>query len=900
MSEHRRQALAYLKLPPGSPWKWEDGGRVLASADGTTIAFREEINAIIERLAGTALPAFEAIALLLAGCRGKLPTYVSSPSDRTPSSSRADFQELIQARSHQQAGLELSKLHELPADLIKSPRGKAFLAAAIFESQRSSSLPAREIAAGIGEDFSDEELNTPAQDAPPFNQTATTWAVVSGLQKHTAQSLIQRLKTGLDSLPKAAVAVSLPAAESARRLLSELPALNEYAGLAIVAREVMAAIRLPALAAETDEFALGGAAGLSTRGTLDRLLLSELAHDDDTLATRVALNEALYLHREPPVLKPERSLTLVLDSGLRMWGVPRAIAASAALALIAGHRGRGEVAIWRPEAEALSTVDLLSREGLQAHLAVLRTDLDPRHALPALTAMIASADDGDLVLITHRDALDDLSFQGRLASLSPDRGFLLLIDNNGLVQLHPLPWGAPRPLAQVQVQIDKLLEPPTSKAKTSLIDSSKSADLPAIFREPRFPLLLSANTKMEKSIRIAQGGMCVTSDRRLLRWERGPFGAEQLLTDLPGGRTCWLGETADCRQIIVKGRDGDGRMAVVVLDPKSTQPRITRFTGPKHASAVHLDQNVLLVILNTRVVAVSIDTSEVLAETEFPAGMSWISGRYSSPGTGVFFASWNGANVRWDDAISGRSLTRNQIVLAFERDGVGVWLLLRNGEIINPTGQKFMETGWPVAFAAAFPPGDVLVATSNSLRKDKVAQQHTVYLKTKVVVPQPTIKSLDSFEQVPFPSRPTQNRFTAIQAEPGQPLRLRKSKGGWLEIFASGKSLRFAESAADKNHLESTQRAFTALPAPISLGCSLQVADWPDGSRAWLDGRGFLHLRSHDPAILELTLTLNQGDMAAWTSDGKRCGIPFFAGRNQPIDASLAAGVLKSFCDRLC
>ena len=37
---------------------------------------------------------------------------------------------------------------------------------------------------------------------------------------------------------------------------------------------------------------------ISNRGPLDRLLLSESAHDDLTLAVRIALNEALYLRRE--------------------------------------------------------------------------------------------------------------------------------------------------------------------------------------------------------------------------------------------------------------------------------------------------------------------------------------------------------------------------------------------------------------------------------------------------------------------------------------------------------------------------------------------------------------------------------------------------------------------------
>ena len=39
-------------------------------------------------------------------------------------------------------------------------------------------------------------------------------------------------------------------------------------------------------------------------GDFDRLLVSELAHDDLTLSVRIALNEALYLRREAPARDP--------------------------------------------------------------------------------------------------------------------------------------------------------------------------------------------------------------------------------------------------------------------------------------------------------------------------------------------------------------------------------------------------------------------------------------------------------------------------------------------------------------------------------------------------------------------------------------------------------------------
>ncbi len=890
MSELRRQTLDFLRVTSGAPWKWEDGGKVLVWSDGTTIGFREEVNAIIERLADRGLPSFDSIALLLAACRGKL---MSSNSEKSASPQLA-FTRVLLARGQQKGSIELSKLGEIPDVWIKSPTGKAFLAEAIFEDSPVR-VSGAAISSGLNEDFTDDALNTPGPGAPPFDLAKTTWTVVKGLERHTVESLFQRHKTGLDSLPKKLDPISLPANKQARRLLSELSRSDDNATLAFVARELMAGIRLPALASDEDELVLGGSAGLGNRGDLDRLLLSELAHDDETLATRVALNEALYIHREPPVLKPDRSLTIVIDSGLRMWGIPRVIAVSGALALIASHRGKGTVTVTRPEGNSLREVDLLSRDGLIAHLAELRTELDPRRALPALQASLSSDGNGDVVVITHRQALDDLGLQGQLAAAHLGRAFLLLIDNHGRVQLHPLPWGAPRPLSEVQIDLSKLLDAPTPKATPSLVDEKRSNDVPSIFREPRFPLLLSAHTKMDKVHQTPEGGIGVTCDHRLLQWKRR-FGAEQLLADLPGGKTCWVNRDAEGRTIILKGRSGNGKMAMIVLEPNSTIPRITQFTGPQTASGVYLDHGALLVVLNTRVVAISIDTGDVLAEAEFPANMQLISGRYFHSTAGISFASWNGASVQWHETHWRRPLEKSEISLAFDRDGVGVWVVFKSGEIFGPTGEKIMETGWPIAHIRTTGNSDILVATKAGAKNER----HAIYLKVKKTVQWATDHSADNLFQSIAPNRAIQNRFDAIYVHPGGTLRLRKNKGAWLEIFPTPTSLRLAKAVGTEQDSDLDQRPFKGISAAKSLGCALQVAEWPCGSKAWLDSRGLLHLRSHDPSILELTLTLNQGDMSAWTSDGQCSGIPFFTGKNQSTTMEPAAAVLKSFCDRIC
>ena len=62
-------------------------------------------------------------------------------------------------------------------------------------------------------------------------------------------------------------------------------------------------------------------------------------------------------------------------------------------------------------------------------------------------------------------------------------------------------------------------------------------------------------------------------------------------------------------------------------------------------------------------------------------------------------------------------------------------------------------------------------------------------------------------------------------------------------------------------------------------GIRCQRLVWPDGSEAFVDGRGLLHLRSADKTLAEVTLVLAIGrPTAAWAADGRVCGSQYFTG----------------------
>src|SRR5918997_2847216 len=73
MPDPHIRAAFYLSPTLDALWRWSDSAEVLPWPDGTTIAFRGEVEAVLGRLAPGGLPPFGAVALLLAACRDAWP-----------------------------------------------------------------------------------------------------------------------------------------------------------------------------------------------------------------------------------------------------------------------------------------------------------------------------------------------------------------------------------------------------------------------------------------------------------------------------------------------------------------------------------------------------------------------------------------------------------------------------------------------------------------------------------------------------------------------------------------------------------------------------------------------------------------------------------------------------------
>ena len=898
MSAERQQAIAYLRAPANKLWRWDEDGAVVVWTDGTTVAFREEIVEVLKSLAPNGLPPFGSIILLLAACRGKLPLIdkiLEAPGERVIIESQEKARLLLTARRQLAVQIasalgELTKVSQLPSELNSGLNAKRLLAQAVFEVVKvERTAESKVILAGLREPLSDAELN-PEPDAPGGNLVRQVQIVADGLKPLSAESLALRLRTGLNALPKE-VDVELPAAERARRLIEELSRDREYGSVARAARELMAAVRLPRRLGEREELAIGGISDITNRGPLDKLLLSELAHDDLTLAARVALNEALYLRREPPMREPPGTLAVLLDSSIRLWGTPRVLAVAVGLALAACDKQHAKVMVWRAHGTQLKPVDLLSREGLIAHLSALETEPHCGQALPAFVTALPEDGQNQAVLITHADALNDAEFRHALAKSPSTPGFIATVDRSGRFELYSLPFARRQPLCEADLDLAAIFE--EKPDATPLINPALAANLPAIFCVSPFPFLLPFQGRVDCWTKGPDGfTYAVLHDRRLVRFKDTKTGGRVLPSNLPPGKTVWMA----CQNgfvYVVKGSTGRKPSWLLSMPVIGGEPRTFDLESGSDLLAVHCTGETILVIRRHDIRAYSLATGQLLGRTL--NHYEWVHGRYFRGKDRFWFPVWDGQHVKFEPLSMVSGLLPPDIQLVFDRPGVeGPWVVHEDVEVLSTvTGERHyikLPTGRPTFRLET-------VKVSNDGNR-VFAALHRNSLPSSVRGTLSSVLDLTTGKSQQFNSPTVPNDFDPPPTLPNWNLfRLTHSVALFSAgVLLRGRNERWRQLVYQPSHglriLELQQGftdrietlSFAPCQSPPGASCSLQVANCPDGSRVFLDSRGLLHFKSADPSLPEISLVLSAGEVAAWTSDGFTAGPAFFFEETRPSE----------------
>lgn len=611
-------------LTPCRPgfWAWEDGS--IALAGGPTLTFREELLTMMHHLQPYGLPPVESLLLFLAALRD--PWSESGGLEAAWRRSLSVYDPVLLAH-HLPDGWEerivetLSAVRTLDASWRRERRKKGLLAVVCFEHCQTLMPP--EHARGV-EDLLEMGFVAPSPLHVEPDEAACRLAfglrpLLEGFPRLGEARLETRLRSGLDVLPGDEAPAEQALALQVRSLLADLEDDAEWSGLARLARHLMAAVHVPRALGDPEDLPLGGFSDITNRGSLDRLLVSELAQDDLVLSARLALNEALYLRRESPPRTPQESRLLLLDNGLRLWGIPRLFAAAVALAMEAMAERGTQVAAYVPTGhQQLCEVRLHTREGLLEALSHLHPHAHPGNALLEL-AQRRREHHGvqEMIVITHSGVLRDPAFSS-VTALIEEPFYLATVDRTGGYAFYRCCQKKRRLLSRAKMSLEGLMGHPDEAARLRRLDVP--AHLPAIFHEQPFPLRLPFTSSRDSALFTRTEGIYkICRDGRLLHFDDPNRGGMQICDDLPSGKTI---------PVVQVQAPADERRVVVLMSKKRLQfSLIHPESGGRETFVIAVDRpplqvlvvfQHLLVIYRRRITMHGIGHGEQLGELELP------------------------------------------------------------------------------------------------------------------------------------------------------------------------------------------------------------------------------------------------------------------------------------------
>lgn len=863
-------ARYWLSPTKGSFWKWSDDGEVVCWADGTTLIFRRELSRIVSTLASDGLPPANALLLLLGACR---PNWRRGPEhfgNLAPLMLAATMDDRL--RWLKLLGDDLDRVSDLIGDRM-STASKAALAKAVFEEASESSDPAvasevlRLLEGTSTELFNlrDDEEDTKHGDWWPDLR----W-VRYGLESFDVTRLEDYTRTGLDRLPTPPEDVDSPEFESVRELLASLENDDELSGLVRLTKRLMAAISLPRAISDPDELPVGGVSDIANRGAFDKLLLSELAADPDVLMTRVALNEALYLRRESPPRTPPESRLILLDAGIRMWGLPRVFATATALALEANADARTEVSTVTACESGTWITPFATREDLVDQLELLTTDPHPGNALQSLHDLMED-DESSVIIVTSPEAVADAEFRQCLDEAGLPECYIAAVSRSGEFELSLRRAGGSKTITKLKLDLESILEPSTASRPRTVVREDADPRLPAVLSVDPFPFRLPHPLQSGKYWQVGEHGVVsISHDRRLTLWTDRDRGPELLFDGLPPGSVFWADAQSSGHVLIMLRDNYDFRLVIVAFGNGCHCEVSTRLTIPfdrvKGISRAHSE---LYLIGSRQLAKLQLGTCDVRLVQDLPGNTTWARDRYFHVNGRLHVVGSHGMSERFE-LIPESENGPPWDVFECPEEG-GPVLMQYDGSLVRPDGEVVIRAHeipleGPIEIVATHDRGNVV-----ALREIATGRGAVVFLPARKVIPSHDPGNVAAAPELTRFARehPLISRIISVTLKDEYLGFQMKSGRIWLNTTHNERGLTIRKLNNSNPLKPGPFGPLRRIHGPYGVRWRLRAAESADGSRVVIDSRGLIHLQSSNPDVPEISLAMTSDfQLAAWTTSG--------------------------------
>ncbi|MEJ1241941.1 hypothetical protein WBG78_27595 [Chryseolinea sp. T2] len=495
----------YFQSYRGYFWQWEDGGNVVAIPQAATIAYTDYVGSVIEKLSRQGLPPFG--SLLLANIAmnhdgsASLDVVYQILCNALKTSDDVDLSRAIRF---------LKLLASLPQPFKESDR-RILVLQTIFE--RSHNNLSVKNSQSVLEHYRKGLVGDPQTE---FHRSVFTddFRTLSLLESRfpDVESIINRISAIPD--PKQIVIDFEERTgndETAKvDLIDELISNHKTHEVGSLIRWLWGGLNVPVHSSLPSQQPLGGISDLTNKGDFDKLLISEFAHDDLSFLSRLANNEALYIHREIPPAHNNLKRLVLIDATLKNWGTPRLMAFSVMLAIARHPKTDIPCSAFVLGGEKYYPIAKDNVDQIIDALAILDGNLHPGKSLEAFLNDAGNLKNNEIFLVTEKSTM---KHPGLMKVINDHPGkihYVMLTDALGTIDVYKRERSI-RHIQHIQIPLEKLW------AKKKQHSAKKEVQIVTKFNVD-YPILLR-NERKVKSILPAPDGEVfqITTERSVLR-----------------------------------------------------------------------------------------------------------------------------------------------------------------------------------------------------------------------------------------------------------------------------------------------------------------------------------------------------------------------------------------------
>ncbi len=248
-------------------------------------------------------------------------------------------------------------------------------------------------------------------------------------------------------------------------------------------RRLWGGLNIPVHSTLPSQQPLGGISDLTNKGDYDKLLVSEFANDDLVFLSRLANNEALYIHREVPPSDERLERIILIDVSLKNWGTPKAIAFALMLAVVKHPKTDIECSVFALGAQRYYPVSVDNIHTIIEALQIVEGSL---HAATSLELFLKEHDkekNKEILFITESSTQKHPALL-KVMNEQPQRiNYLFLTDADGNVDIYKKQKNSKKHIQHLQLNLEELWKKrPTERVPEKEV-SNFAVNYPILIRD---------------------------------------------------------------------------------------------------------------------------------------------------------------------------------------------------------------------------------------------------------------------------------------------------------------------------------------------------------------------------------------------------------------------------------